>query len=408
MRKIGIVSILIFCLLFAFVSLSAEEEVNQLGMHPFYKSRDLKKDDLLKIATEKAEEVKAGFEQAGYVELFDDFIAQLKTADIETIEVNPGDKIDWMIFKKRKKVEIKKDVVWTAKTPFTAYRFVISKEVDEGGKKIRKDYEFIVPKVCGNISLKGATTTDITPPPPPPPKNKPPICVLNVTPDEILAGQEITLDASGSSDPDGTIASVKFVISKDGTTIEEKVLTATPYIYKTKIRKVGTIKIEATVTDDKGDTAPGTCEKEITVLKRGFLIADLALMYQADPAWFLPIRIGYMHKFSKSFGVIMLAGVAPVVSGEDDNTAFIADVTLTYWPDKFFFGVGTGIFHSNRPDHIVALFPDAKDTRIDFIMNTGVQIFPHVSLFIEGRCAFDEFDIIDKMGRIGIGFRLKY
>jgi hypothetical protein len=407
MRKIGTVFVVIFCLLFAFISLTAEEEVNQLGMHPFYKSRDLKKDDLLKIATEKAEEVKAGFEQAGYAELYDDFIAQLKTAEIDMIEVNPGDKIEWMVFKKRKKVEIKKDVVWTAKKPFTAYRFAIVKKVKEGDKEFEKTYEFIVPKVCGNISLKGASTVDVTPPPPPPPKNKPPICVLSVTPDEILAGQEVMLDASGSSDPDGTIASVKFVLSRDGTPFEEKVLTATPYKYTTKIKKYGNIKIEATVTDDKGETAPGTCEKEITVLKRGFLIADLALLYQADPAWFLPIRIGYMHKLSKSFGIIFLGGVAPVISGEDGATAVLADVTFTYWPNKFFFGAGAGLFYSNRPDHMVAKF-GVKNARFDLIVNTGVEIFPHVSLFLEGRVAFDEFDLIDKLGRVGIGFRLKY
>jgi len=312
-----------------------------------------------------------------------------------------------MIFKKNKKVEIKKDVVWTANKPFTAYRFSIVKKVTEGGKEFEKTYEFIVPKVCGNISLKAAKTVDVTPPPPPPQENKPPICVLEVTPDEILAGQAVTLDASGSSDPDGTIASVKFVLSKDGTPFEEKVMTEAPYKYTTKIKKVGNIKIEATVTDDKGDVAPGTCEKEITVLKRGFLIADLALLYQADPAWFLPIRIGYMYKMSKAFGVIFLGGVAPVISGEDDNTAFMADVTFTYWPNKFFFGTGVGLFYSNRPDHVVDLF-GVKDARFDLIVNTGVELFPHVSLFLEGRVAFDEFDIIDKMGRIGFGFRLKY
>lgn len=407
MRKIGTVSILIFCLLFVFIFLSAKEEVNQLGMHPFYKSRDLKKDDLLKIATEKAEEVKAGFEQAGYGELFDDFIAQLKTADIEMIEVNPGDEIEWMIFKKREKVEVKKDVVWTADKPFTAYRFIVKKEVKEGEKLLERNFEFIVPKVCGNISLKAAATSDITPKVVVTPGNKPPICVLKVEPAEILAGQGVTLDASGSNDPDGQIASVKFVISKDGTPIEEKVLTAAPFIYTTKLKKVGTIKVEAIVTDDKGDTAPGKCEQEVTVLKRGFLIADLALLYQPDPAWFLPIRIGYMHKMSKALGIIFVGGVAPVISGEDDNTAFMADLTLTYWPKTFFFGAGAGVFWSNRPDNVKTKY-GVKDTRFDVIVNAGVQIFPHVSLFLEGRCAFDEFDMIERFGRIGIGFRLKY
>ncbi|MCI0471729.1 MAG: PKD domain-containing protein [Candidatus Aminicenantes bacterium] len=398
MRKTGSVVVLILCLLFAFCALYAAEEVNQLGMHPFYKSRDLKKEDLMKIATKYADQVKAGFEMAGNADLYDDFMAQIQAADIAEIDVNPGDNIEWMIFKKSNKIEVKKDMVWTAKKPFTAYRFVISRELDEDGKKLHKDFEFIVPKVCGNISLKSTKVEDITPPPPPPPPpvNNPPNCILTVIPDEILAGQAVTLDASGSSDPDGTIASVKFVISKDGVTIEEKVLTAAPFVYTTLIKKAGNIKIAATVTDNEGLTAPGVCEKEITVLKRGFLIADIALLYQADPAWFLPIRAGYMHKLSKSIGVIILGGIAPVVSGDDDKTAILADLTLTYWPKSFFFGVGAGYFGSEM------------NKRFDLIVNTGVQIMPHVSLFLEGRVAFDEFDVIDKFGRIGIGFRLKY
>jgi len=397
MRKRGTVLILISCFLLASGFLAAAEEVNQLGLHPFYKSRDLKKDDLLKIANEKAEEVKAGFEKAGCPELYEGFMEQLKATEIGTTEVNPGDPIQWMMFKKAKQVEVKTDVVWTGKKPFTAYHFVISQKTEEDGKILKKDYEFLVPKVCGNISLKGMKTEDITPPPPLPPKNEPPTCDLKVSPQEIWAGQTVTLDASGSKDPEGQIASVEFTITgPKGIILEEKKLTAPPYIYTVKIKKVGTIKIKAVVTDAKGAQSSAACEAEVNVQQRGFIIGDLAVLYQKDPAWFLPIRIGYMYKFSKSLGLIALAGVAPVVSGDDDTTAFIGDLTLTYWPSKFFLGAGTGIFHTSNK------------TRFDLIVNTGYEVMPHVSLFIEGRVAFDEFDVISDFGRFGIGFRLKY
>jgi hypothetical protein len=383
--------IFVLTLLFTYNLISEEVEVNQLGVHPFYKSRDLKKDDLLKIATEKAEEVKTGFELAGYAELYDDFIKQLQTADLEEIEIHPGDTIQWMMFKKRRKVEVKKDVKWTAKKPFTAYRFTFTKD--------EKDYEFIVPKVCGNISLKGVKDhPKPPPPPPPPPKNKPPTCDLKVTPLELFKGQTVTLDASGSKDPDGTIASVKFLITAaDGSVIEEKVLTETPYTYTTKMKKVGKIKIEAIVTDDKGDTSPGnSCVVEVDVKKRGFMLADIGVLYQPDPAWFLPIRAGYMHKFSDSVAIVVMGGVAPVVSGDDDSTAILGDLTLNFGSKKMWFGIGTGVFHTENK------------TRGDLIMNVGVVIVPRLSLFFEGRVAYDEFEDIGDLGRFGLGLRYKF
>ncbi len=412
MRKLSTVSILICCLLFAFVSLSAEEKIDGLGYHPLFKSRDLQKEDLLKIISEKADDIKKGFTDAGYGEdMYNQFVKQLEAGNIgDAIEVNPGEKIEWMIFRPKKdEIEVKKDLVWSAEKPFLAFTIVFSKKVKEDvQKEYRKTittttyekYNFIVPKTCGNISLKGLSTYTDTKETPI--SNLPPTCDLKVTPDEILAGKSITLDASGSKDNDpeicteSKIASVKFVIAVDGNVVEEKTLTEKPFIYTTKIKKHGICKVSATVTDNEGATASGACEKEIVVLQKNFLLADIGFLYQWDPAWFIPIRIGFMHKFSKSIGVIGMVGVAPVVSGDDDTTAILADMTLTYWPNKFFFGIGAGYFGSKM------------NKRVDFILNTGFQVIPHVSLFLEGRCAFDEFDVIDKFGRLGLGFRIRY
>ncbi len=391
MKRYSTAFIFVLCLLVTFNLLAEQVKVNQLGMHPFYKSRDLQKEDLLKIATEKADEVKAGFEMAGFPGLYEDFIKQLQVADVNEIEVNPGDTIEWMMFKRRRKVEVKKDVVWTAEKPFVAYRFLINKD--------EKDYEFIVPKICGNISMKSVKDhPKPPPPPPPPPKNKPPTCDLKVDPLELYKGKEVTLDASGSNDPDGTITSVKFTITAaDGTLVEEKVLTASPYVYKTKLKKTGKLKIEAVVTDDKGDESAGSsCVVEVTVLKRDFLVADVGVLYQPDPAWFMPIRLGYKHKFSKSVAILAMAGVAPVISGDDDTTAILGDLTLNFGSDKMFFGLGTGVFHTSNK------------TRGDLILNFGVLIAPRFTLFLESRIAFDEFEEAKDLGRYGFGLRYTF
>jgi len=121
MKKI-IFLVLIFCLLF---TVQAVEKVSRLGQHPFYKSRDLKPADLKVIALDKAGEVKQGFEQAGNGELVFAFLEQIQKADVQTIELNPGDTVQWMLFKKGRKVQVKNDVVWAGRKPITAYTFTI-------------------------------------------------------------------------------------------------------------------------------------------------------------------------------------------------------------------------------------------------------------------------------------------
>ncbi|MCK4836762.1 MAG: hypothetical protein KAT17_08990, partial [Candidatus Aminicenantes bacterium] len=163
-RKI-ISFIVVFVFLFSINTLLAEKEIKRLGVHPFYRSKDLKAEDIQKIANERVGEVKIGFEEAGYGDLFFAFIEQLKSAEIEFIEVQPGDSIMWMMFKRGKRVTIEKDVIWAGEKPFQAYKFVITRE--------NKEHVFIVPKICGNISLKSVSELPLPPPPPPPP-NQPP------------------------------------------------------------------------------------------------------------------------------------------------------------------------------------------------------------------------------------------
>ncbi|MCK4942955.1 MAG: hypothetical protein KAS65_05225 [Candidatus Aminicenantes bacterium] len=386
-RKI-IIYFIVLVFLFSVNSLFAEKEVKRLGVNPFYRSKDLKAEDIQTIANDRVGEVKIGFEEAGYGDLFFAFIEQLKSAQIEFIEIQPGDTIMWMMFKRGKRVYVEKDVIWAGKKPFLAYRFVITRDL--------KEHVFIVPKICGNISLK-STTELPPPPPPPPPPNQPPTCDLQVNPTDAFAGELITLDASGSSDPDGKIVSVKFTINYDnGELLEEKVLETPPWIYETKIKKAGTYKLIAVVKDNDGAEINGeNCQKEVFLKKRGFIVGDLGILYMPDPATWILARVGYMYKFSESVSIIGLVGAAPEISdSEDDTTAILGDVTLTFWLSKFFVGAGVGVFHTS------------VDTRFDLIINTGFMFAKHVGLFVEGRVAFDEFSDIQTRSRYGGGLRI--
>ena len=199
MKKVLLLG-LIFCFLF---TIQAAEKVTRLGQHPFYKSKDIQPGDLKIIAVDKAGDVKMGFEDAGNGDLVFAFLEQIQKADVQTVELNPGDGLQWMLFKKGKKVQVLKDVVWAGKKPLVAYDFTIFRD--------GKLYEFIVPKICGNVSLKNVTEAPA------------PVCALTVSPEQVEIGQPVKIDVCGSQN-----ALKSTVIIKDSAGTIIKTLDLTP------------------------------------------------------------------------------------------------------------------------------------------------------------------------------------
>jgi len=199
MKKVLLLG-LIFCFLF---TIQAAENVTRLGQHPFYKSKDIQPGDLKIIAVDKAGDVKMGFEEAGNGDLVFAFLEQIQKADVQTVELNPGDGLQWMLFKKGKKVQVLKDVVWAGKKPLVAYDFTIFRD--------GKLYEFIVPKICGNVSLKNVTEAPA------------PVCALTVSPEQVEIGQPVKIDVCGSQN-----ALKSTVIIKDSAGTIIKTLDLTP------------------------------------------------------------------------------------------------------------------------------------------------------------------------------------
>ena len=157
-------------------SAMAATTLRELGRSPFYKPPLTSVDDLYKMVDESQASIQEGFAKAGMAGLFPVFTEQFPTADIESVQVEPGTKLEWMLFRKNGKgsVRVAKDVTWAGEAPFEAYRFYL----DSAGKR----YEMVVPLICANLAL--AKTGDIPsppptrpPPPPPPPKPeaKPPV-----------------------------------------------------------------------------------------------------------------------------------------------------------------------------------------------------------------------------------------
>jgi hypothetical protein len=379
----------------------AETQLKQLGVNPFYGPEIKSNDDFRRMVKETRVELKKGFDQAGASDLFDDFVAQVGQPDIREIDVNPGERLQWMIFRKGKTVKVVKDVVWAGKEPFAA--FLVN--VDKAGVR----YTFVVPAKCGNVSL--ALTQPL-----PVAKvvdNNPPFCQVAISPLNLAPGKDVTIDASQSGDTDGSIAAV-FIQVEDANSkvIAKNKLDKQPFIHQLTMNQTGDYTIRVSVFDDKGKESfsPGCVATMVTVAAAqetvvksgpGHFVADAAIMHQPDPATYLLFRIGYDYRFNDSFSVLGMVGVAPVVDGKDDDDSIMADITGIYHYQRMYVGAGVGAWHSSMDD------------RVDFIVNAGYRVYGeadkfNIALFVEGRAAFDQFDELNDYGRLGAGLRFQF
>jgi len=167
--------LLSMCLVLMFVSSAFAASLKHLGDHPF-SAQCSSATEFRTMVEKNSADLKTGFTKAGYPELFPEFMAQLPAAEIEPTRVAPGEHLLWMVFRNKntRQVKVVKDVTWDGEKPFDAFSF----HIDSSGKR----YEFIVPTICGNLSLKEvgmvpekvvAMPEQPKAVPPPPPKPEP-------------------------------------------------------------------------------------------------------------------------------------------------------------------------------------------------------------------------------------------
>jgi len=129
--------------------------LKRIGVSPFY-SPPLRTEANLKTLVETRDsDLRTGFSKAGASDLYPAFAEQFPTTKIESISIQPGETMQWMLFKKKGKgpVLVARDVTWGGDEPFEAFRFYITKDQNR--------YEFVVPYGCGNVALKDVTAVEV-------------------------------------------------------------------------------------------------------------------------------------------------------------------------------------------------------------------------------------------------------
>ena len=129
---------------------------------------------------------------AGIGQLSTQVLDTLTTGSISDATIAPDTHLEWMALKRSGTPALLRNVRWVGRQPFDAYQF----SVEAAGYT----YTFVVPKVCGNLSLVSRNATPVAaipepapapePPPapaPPPPPEPAPAATAGVTPPPLPA-----------------------------------------------------------------------------------------------------------------------------------------------------------------------------------------------------------------------------
>ena len=355
MKKVFLL-VLIFCFLF---TIQAAEKVTRLGQHPFYKSRDIQPGDLKIIAVDRAGDVKMGFEEAGNGDLVYAFLEQIQKADIQMTELNPGDTLTWMFFKEGRKVKVKKDVIFAGKKPVPAYTFTIFRE--------GKTYEFIVPKICGNISLKN--TQEIPPP----------VCALTVSPEEVEIGQPVKIDVCGSQDALKSTVTIK---DAAGTVVQTLDLTPENCAAEVTFDKAGEYTVSDIAEGQYAVKSVEPCEVTIKVVEPAPVVVPIPVA-KANPLHFLIeggpgilkgtytgmmwARAGLLFNIAPdSLDFILALGGGVPIKGEPWKSFFMGNALLNLHLGEAYVAGGLGFSTKER---------EGRKGGVDLVGQLGINLF---------------------------------
>ncbi|MCP5108430.1 MAG: hypothetical protein GY950_33900 [bacterium] len=235
--------------------------------------------------------------------------------------------------------------------------------------------------------------------------NYPPVCDLKVDPADGYVGQVFKLDASGSSDKDGTVEKAEFTVTLDGAEVEKKEITTKPLVWNKKFVKSGIYKIALKVTDDFGAVSANTCELSVEVQKRFYaLVEGGPMVAKGTYSGYLFGRLGFAYLLvPEKLSAVVSAGGAFSLAGAPFKTHFLSNLLLNAHFDSFFLGGGVGFSSKVRDDW---------KSDFDIVGNIGFDVFKAFnkkgSIFMELRYPVKKELEFSEAHEILLGFRLLF
>jgi hypothetical protein len=228
--------------IFTLNSLAETTKLKNIGKYTFARVRGkIPTQEVMKTLVDKyAADLKFGFDQAGYGDLYLPFMDQLKTATFEEKSLPVGERFSWMLFRSQGKVKVARDLEWAGKAPLDVFTFTVVKE--------NKIYEFFIPKPCGNVALHKVEEKEVIPVP---------TCSLVVLPQKANLNDPITVDMGGCQ----YVKSMEVeVLNAQGAKVGSHVFSPDSPKWQTSFDKSGEYTFKARVFNIKGEIGGSGCE----------------------------------------------------------------------------------------------------------------------------------------------------
>ena len=448
MRNKKLALFLVFLLIVTTLSSLAEtRKLKSIGQYTLVRIRGkVPTQEVMKQLVDRyAADIKYGFDLAGSGDLYLPFMDQLKAAKFEEKSLPVGDKLMWMLFRSQGKVKVVQDVEWAGKAPLEVFAFNVEKDY--------KAYEFVMPRPCGNISLRSIkdlelplavcsltvlpakvnlkdpvtvdmsgtqmaasmdvdmigpdgqkiTTHSLTPAAakkqvsfdkpgvytfkgravnaqgkvstnPCEAKvvvNAPPTCALKTSclPCKDYVGKPITIDASGSTDPDGTVAKADFaIVDAAGNPLDKFMDGEAPFTWDKVFDKAGSYAVTVVVTDDFGAVSePCRVVLDVTQKRSFFSVEGGPFFARGSHGTYLYGMLDWLYWITPGkFDFTLAGGGALALKGDPWKSILMADATLNYHAGPLYFGGGLGFTTAVK---------EGRDADFELVGKLGCDVF---------------------------------
>jgi len=238
-KRVALLLTVAVLVLLTATSFAETKKLKRIGLYTFANVRgNVPTQEAMKILLDRySEDIKTGFDLAGYPELAQPFLDQLKTGVFKDETLAVGDKLMWMMFRSHGKVKIAQDIEWAGKEPLEVFSVQVKKDY--------KIYDFVVPKPCGNVALR--SITEAIPPA---------MCSLVVVPEKANINDPITVDMSGTQNAKSMTVEV---VDAQGQKIASHELTPQSPKWQTKFDKPGEYTFKGSALNLEGVASTNPC-----------------------------------------------------------------------------------------------------------------------------------------------------